>query len=185
MARDQAAQFTQSPFNTGSEYPLGKDPHAEEHRLIDIAGASIAKIVPPLELSGPVKHIWENVVNSLPAAWFYSVDGYVLLLFCEAVVEYKDMKVDLEIEGFTLVDDKGKTYSNPLAAMIRQTRVQILAMAAQLSFTPRSRSAQIHKNATGTSKAAAKVNMIAKKEKAIASSGRSGQLLAISSASYR
>lgn len=99
----------------------------------------------PGTLEPAAKLEWEAVVRSMPENLFRSVDAGTLALYCQSYARWKDAETAISESGMVLVtrDDKGGvkgTCVSPFVNASHKYRDAMLRSAAELGFTPSSRS---------------------------------------------
>ena len=97
------------------------------------------RLEPHSSLTDMQKGLWAEIVDSLPADFFRPGDVPLLAAYCKAWSFYLLASAEIESQGVTLADDKGRRYANPASSMVVTQASAMAQMATKLRLAPSSR----------------------------------------------
>lgn len=95
---------------------------------------------PPIGLSEAQKAIWREAINSAPPGMLRHLDESVLEVWVVARERHRDASKKVSELGSLLKAKSGTPYQNPYLAIMNKQAQIMLKAAAELGFTPSSRS---------------------------------------------
>lgn len=104
--------------------------------VVEVSGQ---RILPPDHLTDQQAGIWQEITNSLPADYFRPGDVPLLAAYCKAYSFYLEAAKEIEAEGPTLVDDRGRKYTHPAGQMVVTQASALAQLAVKLRLCPSAR----------------------------------------------
>jgi P27 family predicted phage terminase small subunit len=106
---------------------------------LTVVPLSMQRLEPHPSLTDMQRGLWAEIVNSLPADFFRPGDVPLLAAYCKAWSFYLLASAEIEANGVTLEDDRGRRYANPAASMVVTQASAMAQMATKLRLAPSSR----------------------------------------------
>jgi P27 family predicted phage terminase small subunit len=107
--------------------------------LLSVVPMSAARMPPHHSLTEQQAPLWVEIVDSLPADFFRPGDTPLLAAYCKAWSFYLRASAEIEANGVTLEDERGKRYANPASQMVVTQASAMAQMATKLRLAPSSR----------------------------------------------
>ena len=98
------------------------------------AGASMPTPPPPQRLDDHALRFWESTVNSKRRSAWTDSDLLSACQLCRDLAAVEILSADIEQEGYTLIDGKGKKYPNPAARLLDAATRRVLATQKHLQI---------------------------------------------------
>jgi P27 family predicted phage terminase small subunit len=95
---------------------------------------------PPAWLTTLQKSIWRETVNDAPTGVLAAIDSKTLLVFVVAASEHEESAKLTAKSGLTVKTDKGNEIQAPWVGTMNRAALLMLRAAAEMGFTPASRS---------------------------------------------
>lgn len=95
---------------------------------------------PPAWLTALQKAIWCETVKDAPAGVLAAIDRKTLLVFVVAASEHEESAKATAKGGLTVTTDKGNEIQAPWVGTMNRAALLMLRAAAEMGFTPASRS---------------------------------------------
>lgn len=114
----------------------GRKSAAEQLAVVPAFGQRLA---PHGSLTEMQRGLWAEIVGSLPADFFRPGDVPLLAAYCKAWSFYLLASAEIEANGVTLEDERGKRYANPAQSMVVTQASAMAQMATKLRLAPSSR----------------------------------------------
>lgn len=83
--------------------------------------------------------LWRSITDSLPADFFRPGDVPLLAAYCKAWDFYLQASAEIEANGVTLEDDRGRRYANPAQSLVVTQASAMAQLAVKLRLSPSSR----------------------------------------------
>lgn len=94
---------------------------------------------PPGWLTDEQREVWTESISAVPPGMLKQLDAPALITWILAQAAQKRAALAWQIDGLSVVDDKGKVSLNPDFAAFKAASELILRAGAELGFTPVSR----------------------------------------------
>jgi|SRR5690606_17158381 len=109
-----------------------------EDRLT-VVSATAQRLEPHHSLTEQQRKLWQEIVDSLPADFFRPGDVPLLAAYCKAWSFYLLACAEIEANGVTLQDERGKRFANPAQQMVVTQASAMAQLATKLRLAPSSR----------------------------------------------
>lgn len=118
---------------------MKRGPKSTEDRMTVVA-ATGQRMEPPLGvLTEKQVELWRGIVDSLPADFFRPGDSPLLVAYCKAYSFWLQASEDMEVNGITITDDKGRRQANPAHSILVTQASAMAQLAVKLRLSPSSR----------------------------------------------
>lgn len=104
--------------------------------VVPVTGARMA---PHHSLTEQQQRLWLEIVESLPADFFRPGDVPLLAAYCKAWSFYLLACAEIEANGVTVEDERGKRYANPAQQMVVTQASAMAQLSTKLRLAPSSR----------------------------------------------
>jgi P27 family predicted phage terminase small subunit len=118
---------------------MKRGPKSTEDRMT-VVPATAQRMEPPADvLTESQVELWRGIVDSLPADYFRPWDSPLLVAYCKAYSFWLQASADLETNGITIEDDKGRRLANPAHSILVTQASAMAQLAVKLRLSPSSR----------------------------------------------
>lgn len=94
---------------------------------------------PPTGLDKTAKAAWRMAVQFAPPGMLTALDHGVLERWCRNYSWFRQLSKQLDTEGFTVMDEKGNVFKNPIADLVLKVQGVMLNLEKELGFSPAAR----------------------------------------------
>ena len=126
---------------------MKRGPKSMDDRITVVAATGQRMEPPPGVLTEKQAELWRGIVDSLPADTFRPGDSPLLVAYCKAYSFWLQASEDMETNGITIEDDRGKRQANPAHSILVTQASAMAQLAVKLRLSPSSR---ISPQAAGT-----------------------------------
>lgn len=95
----------------------------------------------PEWLEGDAVDIWQEVIELLgrTPGLLSAVDGFALSRYCQDWVEYHTLQKLVDVEGYSVMSEKGNLYQNPAVGIRNKAADRMARFEAKYGMTPSDR----------------------------------------------